>query len=199
MIHLAYYHLSFNKSGGATAPNLMDGRIGGYLWLGLGELRQDEDNAADIAAKRSLAGFVADYRISRLPEKAFVILSYETAKLGLGRVPAFERRLWPFPVVEGKDRDTKQTRRWVPACPHCGQPVAEEYDDTTGLPFLDKIVPIEKMDEWTALKRRFCIAPIKRRQWNSEKGETELVTSVCGSPLFENSSLHREVAAEYIK
>jgi hypothetical protein len=184
---------------GAAAPHLLDGRIGGYLWLGLGDLRQDEDNAADIAAKRSLAGFVADYRASRLPERAFVILSYETAKLGPGRVPAFGRRLWSFPVDMDEESNAKQAWRWVPACPHCGQPVAEEYDETTGLPFLDKIVPIEKMEEWTALKRHFCAAPVKRRCWNAEKGEMEVVTVVCGSPLFENSSLRREAAAEYVK
>jgi hypothetical protein len=182
---------------GAGAPNLLDGRIGGYLWLGAGELLLDEDNAADLAAKCSLAGFVADYRSGRLPERAFAILSYETAKLGPGRTPAFGRRLWAFP--DDEDDGAKRTWHWVPSCPHCGQPVAEEYDETTGQPFLDKIVPIEKMDEWTALKRRFCAAPVKRRHWNAEKGEMEVVTSVCGSPLFENSSLRREAAAEYVK
>lgn len=184
---------------GAGAPNLLDGRIGGYPWIGLGDLLRDEDNAADIAAKRSLAGFVAEYRTGRLPERAFAILSYETAKLGPGRTPAFGRRLWAFPAEEEDECEVKRAWRWVPACPHCGQPVAEEYDETTGQPFLDKIVPIDKMDEWTALKRRFCAAPVKRRQWNAEKGEIEVVTSVCGSPLFENSSLRREAAAEYIK
>ena len=50
---------------GTPAPNLLDGRIGGYPWIGVGDLLRDEDNASDIAAKRSLAGFVAEYRAGR--------------------------------------------------------------------------------------------------------------------------------------
>jgi hypothetical protein len=190
---------------GADAPNLLDGRIGGYLWLGGGDLGRDEDNAADIAGKQSLAGFIADYRAGTLPQKSFAILSYETAKLGPGRVPAVNRRLWRFAAY---DRDTDQSTskaHWVPACPHCGQVIAEEYDGE-GWPVQDKIVGTGELPEWAALKRRFCQVPIKKRVWDADKGQFTLQTKdldgkpyICGAPLFENTGLRREAAAMYVK
>jgi len=191
---------------GAQAPNLLDGRIGGYLWLSLGELLRDTENAAEIANRRSLAGFIEDYRAGKLPQKSFAILSYETAKLGPGRMPAANRRLWRFAEYDIESRNIEYQTRWVPCCPHCGQVIAEEYDSETGLPVQDKIVETEELAEWSALKRRFCQAPVRKMAWDAEKGQSALQATdldgnplVCGSPLFEYSGLRREAAAMYVK
>ncbi len=75
----------------------MDARLGGYLWLGH-DVPTDADNAREIAGKYSVQNFITDYRRGVLPEKSFAILSFETAKLGSGRVPAMTTRLMPRAV-----------------------------------------------------------------------------------------------------
>ncbi len=194
------------KRRGAKESNLLDGRIGGYPWLGLGNLLRDTANTSDIAAKRSLAGFIEDVRTGRSPRKSFAILSYETAKLGPGRVPAVNRRLWRFSRFDGKTERIVYESQWVPCCPRCGQVIAEEYDPESGLPLQDKIVETENLAEWTSLKRRFCQAPVKKRVWDPEKAQhveqakgSDGSAYICGAALFENSGLNREAAAFYVK
>ncbi len=195
-----------SKRKGTKETNLLDGRIGGYLWIAVGELPRDTANAADIAAKRSLVGFTTDICKGRLPRKSFAILSYETAKLGPGRTSAVNRRLHRLSKFDEKTKRVVYESRWVPCCPHCGQVISDEYDQESGSPVQDKVVEMEKLEEWTSLKRRFCQAPVKRRSWNAEKAQHEELAKrpdgsvyVCGAPLFENSNLHREAAASYIK
>ena len=122
----------------AQNTNLLDARIGGYLWLGL-DLPREEEHAREMINRYSLLQFVADYRSGALPEKSFAIVSYETAKLGSGRVPAMVTR-----HVQQKYRDEHnrlQTRSVeVCACPTCGAVVVEEYDDEDGSPLADKII-----------------------------------------------------------
>ncbi|MBL8080456.1 MAG: hypothetical protein JNM55_20970 [Anaerolineales bacterium] len=194
------------KRKGAKESNLLDGRVGGYPWLAVGKLPRDTASTSDIAAKRSLVGFITDIRNGRLPRKSFAILSYETAKLGPGRLAAVNRRLWRFSEFDPKSEKVLYKTRWIPCCPHCGQVIAEEYDQENGTPFQDKIVEMEKLTEWASLKRRFCQAPIKRRIWDAEKSQhveqakgPDGSVYVCGTPLFENSNLHRQAAALYIK
>ena len=76
---------------GERCQSARSARIGGLLWLGL-DLPREEEHGREIANRYSLLQFAADYRTGVLPEKSFAILSYETAKLGLGRVPAMMTR-----------------------------------------------------------------------------------------------------------
>jgi hypothetical protein len=73
------------KRQGAEKPNLLDTRIGGFAWLGLGELARDKTHQAEMHHRYSLAQFVDEYKRGELPQKSVAILSYETAKLGSGR------------------------------------------------------------------------------------------------------------------
>lgn len=205
----------------ANAPNLLDGRIGGYAWLGLGDLMRDEDHLAEIQDKSSLAGFVKDYKAGRLPEKAFAVISYETAKLGPGRVPSFMKRPWVFSVYNRATEQDINEVRTIPACPHCGMPIADSYSTREGagfgLPYQDEIIPLEKIEEWTAAHRRFCLAPRPRRvwkaetEWTDEKGtrhtgkhedaffDDDGHPYVCGAPLFEYSGLRRAAGTAYLQ
>ena len=188
----------------AQNTNLLDARIGGYLWLGL-DLPREEEHAREMINRYSLLQFVADYRSGVLPEKSFAIVSYETAKLGSGRVPAMMTR-----HVHQKYRDEHnrlQTRSVeVCACPTCGAVVVEEYDDEDGSPLADKIITPAQAVEWVGLHRRYCQAPQPRRVWDEERGKhVTLVTDehgeryVCGAPLFEVSDLRRMPAASVAK
>ena len=188
----------------AQNTNLLDARIGGYLWLGL-DLPREEEHAREMINRYSLLQFVADYRSGALPEKSFAIVSYETAKLGSGRVPAMVTR-----HVHQKYRDEHnrlQTRSVeVCACPTCGAVVVEEYDDEDGSPLADKIITPAQAVEWVGLHRRYCQAPQPRRVWDEERGKhVTLVTDehgeryVCGAPLFEVSDLRRMPAASVAK
>jgi hypothetical protein len=198
---------------GADSPNLLDGRIGGYEWLGL-DIMRDEAHASELAQEYSLAQFVHEYRVGRLPEKAFAVLSFETAKLGAGRIPAMSSRKIR---VERHDEATDET--WteiitICACPHCGAIVSEKYDPETGEP----LHPIEvvEAEKWVGSKRRFCKAPLtyfntqtqkyEAGKWvyDHERGrhivrahDAEGQPYVCGQPLYEETALRREAAARY--
>jgi hypothetical protein len=199
---------------GTTYPNLLDGRIGGsFAWLGLAVAR-DEADARELAGEYSLAQFVREYRAGLLPEKAFAVLSFETAKLGAGRVPAMTER--PIRITHSQE-ETGET--WaevvtVCACPHCGAIVSEKYDTESGAP----IEPIAKDDaeKWVGSKRRFCQAPLmyfnpqtqtyQPGKWvyDYDKGTKVVRTHnaegepyVCGQALFEDTALRREAAARY--
>lgn len=180
---------------GAKAPNLLDGRIGGYLWLGQ-DIPADEDSAKEYAGRYSMAQFAAEYRSGELPEKTFAIMSFETAKLGSGRVPAV--------AVRGirEYRNGLGRTLHVCACPHCGAVI---YDEDTEE--MEPVTPGPKLDEWNSIRRRFCQAPVPRRVWNPETKTHDLLENdpktglpfVCGAPLFEESALRREAAAEYLR
>jgi hypothetical protein len=208
------------KRTSAKAPNLLDGRIGGLLWMELGNLMRDENHVAEIQDKPSLAGFVADYKAGRLPEKAFAVLSYETAKLGPGRVPSYMTRPWIFRVYDRATEQDINEVRMVPACPHCGMPIAEMYSHKEGsgfgLPYQDEIISLSEMEEWSAGRRQFCQAPHPHRVWKAEeewtdakgvrhtgKHEEALLDEeghpyVCGAPLFEYSGLRRVSGTTYL-
>ncbi len=182
------------------APNLLDGRIGGCRWLGLAVAR-DTHSEDDLKGKYSLAQFIAEYQSGMLPEKSFAIVSYETAKLGSGRVPAMTTR---HIRVRWRDEDGKRHSeiQTVCACPQCGTIVADDYDEETGAP-QGPIMPAYA-EQYVGLKRRFCQAPTPRWVWDADKGKHALKTHdedgnryVCGSPLFENSGLRRIAAADY--
>src|SRR5579859_2985369 len=206
---------------GAQAPtrspgkgdSLLDGRIGGFGWVGL-EIPRDEANARELAGEHSLAEFMAEYSAGQLPEATFAVLSFETAKLGPGRVPALAtRRTKVLRQDEENDSQWEETAL-VCACPTCGAVVAERYDPNDGRP-LDPITP-EDAEAWIGQRRRFCQAPLTyfnprtgqqepgKWVWDIERGkrvvkqhdESEMLY-VCGAPLFENSALRRESAARY--
>jgi len=186
---------------GARQPNLLDSRIGGYAWLGLGVSR-DQNSEDDLSGKYSLAQFIADHRAGALPEKSFAILSYETAKLGSGRVPAMTRRTIRVYVRDETEQVQSRLVTYC-ACPHCGGIVAEKYDDD-GHP-REPVTPAQA-EQFIGTKRRFCQAPITRRFWDPETGRHKEMDKdsdgrrlVCGAPLFENSALRRVPAAEYAK
>ncbi len=185
---------------GAKAPNLLDGRIGGFRWLGL-DVPRDPSSEDDLKGKYSLAQFIAEYQSGALPEKSFAIVSYETAKLGSGRVPAMtSRRI----RVHWRDEDGKRHSeiQTVCACPRCGAIIADDYDEETGSP-QGPVMPAYA-EQYVGLKRRFCQAPAPKWVWDAERGRHMLKTHddegnryVCGAPLFENSGLRRIAAADY--
>ncbi len=138
------------------APNLMDARLGGYLWLGH-DLPVDRENAREIAGKSSVLEFIADYRRGALPEKSFAIVSFETAKLGSGRVPGMTTRLLPMRYLDERNKVRTRLER-VCACPVCGAVVAAEgYDEEDGHA-LEPLRP-SGAEEWVGLRRRFCHRP----------------------------------------
>ena len=187
----------------AKSTNLLDARIGGLLWLGL-DLPREEENAREIAKRYSMFQFIADYRNGVLPEKSFAIVSYETAKLGSGRIPAMVTRHVRQPYLDEHDHIRTRVVA-VCACPTCGAIVAEEYDED-GSPLADKIVTPAKAMEWVGLRRRYCQAPHPKRVWDEEKGKhNDLIVDdkgeryMCGAPLFEVSELRRMPVATVVK
>ncbi len=202
---------------GADAPNLLDGRIGGLLWLDM-NVSRDLENSKDYAREYSVAQFVEDYRSRLLPQKAFAVLSFETAKLASGRVPAMNVA-WRRVLMRDKEDDSAwyEVKR-VCLCPECGSIVAEKYDPVTGEPVMETALFAEKAEQYIGLKRRFCQAPLRyfdpkqyrygvgKRVYDPEMGKhvyrphaEDDRPYVCGAPLFEVSSLRRVAAAEYIK
>jgi len=199
---------------GVTTPNLLDGRIGNdYAWLGL-EVCRDEADAKELASEYSLAQFVREYQSGQLPEKSFAVMSFETAKLGAGRVPAVSYR---HIRVEHRDEETDEA--WtefatVCACPHCGAVVSEKYDAETGAPLSP--VRVAEAEKWVGSKRRFCKAPLMyfntqtqkhapgKWVYDHERGRMVVKTHdsegepyVCGQPLFQDTALRREAAARF--
>ncbi|MEK7716439.1 MAG: hypothetical protein AAB322_01655, partial [Pseudomonadota bacterium] len=205
------------RRAGAKASNLLDGRIGGFLWLGM-EAPRDKDNADDVRREYSLAQFVAEHRRGELPEKIFAVMSFETAKLASGRVPAMTTRQIQIRHADEDGNEWDETAK-VCACPQCGQVVAEGYDPVTGKPDTAKIVTAAYAEQFIGTRRRFCQAPLRyfdpRQQrylagkwvWDADKGKGFFKTTneddgaayVCGAPLFEVSGLRRVAAAEYAK
>lgn len=184
------------------APNLMDARLGGYLWLGH-DLPVDQENGREIAGKSSVLEFIADYRHGVLPEKSFAIMSFETAKLGSGRVPGMTTRLWPLKYLDEHHKVRTRLEK-VCACPACGAVIAvEEYGEDGQA--LEPLRP-SQAEEWVGLRRRFCQAPRPRRVWDAEKGrhvdhytDDNGLPYLCGAPLFEESDLRRMPAAAVVK
>jgi len=185
---------------GATHPNLLDGRIGGFLWLGLDMPR---DPATEDDRRYSVAQFLDEYASGVMPLKSFAILSHETAKLGPGRVPAIVERS----ILSSSDSIV------VCACPICGTPL-QDVDPKTEEKFY--ITP-SNLEEWIGAKRRFCVAPMRshndkahraeigKRIWDPDKGKHVVMVNdehdqphVCGSPLFSYTYYRREAAASYI-
>jgi hypothetical protein len=186
---------------GAKAANLLDTRIGGFLWLGAGEFPYDPNHECEITRRYSLAQFIREYQTGLLPEKSFAILSYETAKLGAGRVPAMGRKRILVLKKEG-ERVVKE----VCTCPQCGAIVSTEFDDA-GQPVIYKaITPGKKAEQFIGTHRRTCQAPTPKWAWNPETQEHEWQvvdadgrTLVCGAPLYQETGIRREAAAHYVQ
>lgn len=206
-----------NRRKGAQAPNPLDGRIGGFSWLGL-EVPRDPENERTYANEYSVAGFVEEYTSGILPEKTFAILSFETAKLASGRLPAMNIAWRRVQVSDPETEATWVEVKRVCTCPSCGQTVAEKYDDVTGEPDMATLIFPEKVEQFIGTKRRFCQAPVRyyderqgrylagKRVLDPETGKPVYRAKdendqpfICGSALFEVSSLRRVAAAEYIK
>lgn len=202
---------------GADAPNLLVGRIGGFLWLRM-DIVRDLENGKDYAREYSVAQFVEDCRSGLLPHKSFAVMSFETAKLASGRVPAMNLA-WRRVLMHDKEDDSSwyEVKR-VCVCPQCGSIVAEKYDPVTGEPDTETVLFGEKAEQYVGLKRRFCQAPPRyfdpkqhryvagKRVYDPETSKHVYRTHdeddqpyACGAPLFEVSSLRRVAAAEYIK
>ena len=144
------------------------------------------------------------------------MLSFETAKLGPGRVSAMVAR-WVTVRRQDDDNDTEwEDTVQVCACPTCGALVADRYDPESGAP-LNPITPAQA-EAWIAQKRRFCQAPRTyfnrstgrfepgKWVWDAERGkhvvrqrDDQDTLYVCGAPLFENTGLRRESAAHYAR
>jgi len=187
----------------AEKPNLLDARIGGYRWLGLGALARDEAHEAEMRRRYSLAQFVSEYRSGQLPAKSVAVMSYETAKLSPGRVPAMTSKLYRITWKEGGVVQTKIIRACT--CPTCGGIVSEGYDDD-GEALGGEIVTVERAERFIGAKRRYCQAPVEKRIWNPETGLHEITSQdrygnrlVCGTPLFECTELRREAAARFVQ
>jgi SAM-dependent methyltransferase len=202
---------------GANAPNLLDGRIGGFLWLGA-DVQRDEEGAKEYVREYSVAQFVAEYTNGQLPEKSFAILSFETAKLASGRLPAMNTAWRRVLMSDADGESTWVELKQVCVCPECGQPVAEKYDAVTGEPDMVTLILSERAEQFVGTKRRFCQAPLRyfderqgrhlagKRMFDPETGkhvfrakDEDDQVYVCGAPLFEVSSLRRVAAADYIK
>ncbi len=210
---------------GTQAPNLLDGRIGGFLWLGLDPstgsgqaLPRDPESEKICAGEYSVAQFASEYASGQLPEKSFAILSFETAKLASGRIPAMNIAWRRVLMSDAEGESTWVELKQVCVCPQCGQPVAEKYDEVTGESDMATIILPEKAEQFVGTKRRFCQAPLRyfderqgrylagKRAFDPETGKHVYRASdendqpfVCSSPLFEVSSLRRVAAAEYVK
>lgn len=199
---------------GAKASNLLDGRIGdSYAWLGL-DVYRDEADAHELATEYSLAQFVHEYRSGQLPEKSFAVMSFETAKLGAGRVPAMTERTIRVTYRDDETDDTWAEYATVCTCPTCGAVISEKYDSESGQHLHP--IPITDADKWIGSKRRFCSAPLmyfntqtqkhEAGKWvyDHERGKIVVRTRdedgnlyICGQPLFEETALRREAAARY--
>lgn len=190
---------------GRAKPNLLDGRTGGFAWLGL-DVPRDENSEDDLRGRTSLAEFITGYRAGRLPRKSFAILSYETAKLGSGRVSALNQRTVCTYEQDGASSGKRlRAFRRVCTCPQCGQVVSPAYDEDDGQP-VSPITPGREEEQFIAQKRRFCEAPAPRQVWDAERSQWVQQTHdaqgqryVCGAPLFEASALRRIPAAEYAR
>jgi Uncharacterised methyltransferase family (DUF6094)/Helicase conserved C-terminal domain len=191
----------------APAPNLLDGRIGGFMWIGM-EIPRDKYNERQLAQRYSVAEFLREQRSGLLPRKAFAVMSFETGKLGSARVPAHGiRYAYISDYVFNKNTQKEEPRlvlRQFATCPHCGRVISEEYDMVNG----SELKPLhpQDMNEFIDTKRRFCQAPMPKWGVNPETGEEEWLHEdadgnpyVCGRPLFEETKLRRESAAAYIK
>lgn len=192
------------RRNGARQPNLLDGRIGGFCWLGL-DVPRDPASAKEIAGKYSLMQFVQEYKARLLPARSFLVASFETCKLGPGRVPAMNSK---HIKVRYEDEGGKRVAEIVEVCtcPECGAIVADEYDEG-GHP-IKPIHPGREAEEWIGLRRRFCQALRPRWVWEEAGAgahgggkqvlrcvDNEDVPYVCGAPLFSETALHREAAA----
>lgn len=193
-------------------PNVLDGRIGGsYAWLGL-DIARDEDQRRELSSEYSLAQFVSEYQAGILPEKSFAVLSFETAKLSAGRVPAMGSRWIRFERQE--DDEVWSELVQVATCSSCGAVVSEKYDPDNGAPL--RPILVGEVENWVGSRRRFCAAPVQsfNRQsqryeagkwvYDAELGRTVVRAFsandqpyVCGQPLFEETALRREAAARY--
>ena len=193
----------------AAQPNLLDGRIGdGFLWLGL-NIPRDQNSVSSYARRYSVADFLRERDQGLLPRKSYAIFSFETGKLGAGRVPAYNVAHKLGSEIVYDEHGNKKARTYtyqVAVCPHCGAVISDEYDheDGTSTP-LGPIYP-EGMEQFVYSKRRFCKAPIEKWVKDSETGEEHWSGTdddgnlfICGRPLFQDTSLKREAAASYIK
>ena len=213
-LRFALWHTLKQHENGLPASNgakeepanwtLLDARIGGYRWLGLGDLPRDPAHEAEMRRRYSLVQFLREYRSGILPGKSFAILSYETAKLGSGRVPAMPtRRMRVYVNEEGR---VQKKVIQVCTCPGCGRVVSDEYDEG-GQPLAGALItPGKRADQFVGARRRFCQAPAPKWIWNSESGKHERVTHdpdgrpyLCNTPLFSYTGLRREAAARYVQ
>ena len=208
------------KMRGSDLPNLLNARIGGLLWLDA-VMEYDQKSADEIASKYSMVQFIDDYKRGILPKKSFAMMSYETAKLGAGREPAYARKVFHYEEYDRYVGEYKTRYKVVPCCPKCGAPIADEYrvydDKHFGEPLLDKLIELDKIEAWCARTTRFCQAPKPRRiwrpdeKWQDDKMEEHVGRHVdvrydgnnlpytCGAPLFQNTTFHRYPGASYVK
>lgn len=196
----------YRKNNTKEAGNfsLLDARIGGFHWLGLGELPRDPAHAMEIRRRYSLAQFLHEYRAGVLPRKSYAVMGFETAKLGSGRVPAMGARLIRVFVHE----DGRMQKKIIPVCtcPGCGRVVSEEYDEQ-GQPLAGAIItPGKRAEQFVGSRRRTCQVPTPRWAWDADSGEHAYKTHdpdgrlyLCNTPLFANTGLRREAAARYIQ
>jgi Helicase conserved C-terminal domain len=187
-------------------PNLLDGRIGGFPWTGW-PIPRDAYSEKQIAARYSVADFLRERETGLLPRKAYAIFSFETGKLGAGRVPAYN---WTYRLEMDHAFDPRTQKNGQTAllkkfatCPHCGNIIAEAYDSVNGEP-IERLAPRD-MQDFVDTKRRFCQAPQPKWGSNPDTGDKEWADKdadgnlyVCGRPLFEDTKLRRESAAAYI-
>jgi hypothetical protein len=192
------------KREGAEKPNLLDARVGGMAWLGLGPLARDKAHSDEMQRRYTLAQFIGEYQSRQLPAKSVAILSYETAKLGSGRVPAMTTRK-VLRVTRDGDGNEHREIITVCTCPHCGKIVAEEYDEA-GNPQWGDIITPSRAKQFIGTRRQYCQSTAPKWAWNSDSGQHEWLEQdpngkpyVCGSPLFEYTELRRESVARYVQ
>jgi hypothetical protein len=206
--------LPLAKAGEEEQPgwSLLEARIGGFLWLDAGDpashsgkaIPRDPAHAAETRRRYSLVQFLHEYRLGALPEKSIAVLSFETAKLGPGRLPAMPTRRMRAYVYEDGAMQKKIIE--VCTCPGCGQVVSEEYGEQGQPQAGVMITPGKRAEQFVGARRRFCQAPLTRWVWDTESGKHELQAqdpdgrySLCGTPLFSYSGLRREAAARYLQ
>ena len=202
--HEKVLRVSQEAKGESAGWTLLDARIGGYRWLGLGELSRDPAHDAEMRRRYSLAQFLREYKSGVLPEKSFAILSYETAKLGSGRAPAMPTRRTQV-YVQDEGRVQKKIIKAC-SCPGWGKLVSEDYDEHDQPLAGALITPGKRAEQFVGARRRFCQAPAPKWVWNPETGKHERVAQdpdgrpyLCNTPLFSYTGLRREAAARYIQ
>ncbi len=147
------------------------------------EIRRIGRNAEDPGDINDVRAFLEDYDAGRIGKKAVAVVANTAAKFGAGWKPAAMRKRTIDPLTG--------QRIWAYACPTCGTVIETEENGV--------IVPVTDLEQ-LAKKRHFCRAMVSGWQLNPDgtrkldaDGNPIWGTRLCGTPLFDFTTVRREV------